>query len=296
MEKKKYQSRQRLENFLFVIPSLLFVAMVFYVPFLMSGYYSLTEWNGISKEPEFIGFENFVHIFTVDKTFIKAMLFTGKYMILFVAIVNVLGILLAVLLVKKLKTANLLRAIFFVPYIMSMIVVGFIWKFIFLQGFTTMESITGWGIFRLSWLGDEKLAFVSILLVSVWQALGFYVVLYIAGLQAIPEDVLEAAVVDGASGKAGFFKITLPLLGGSITTCIFLALTNAIKIFDVILALTGGGPGGATYSVTLDVYREAFQNNNFGLGSAKALILFITVLLLTNIVLKLLKSREADIC
>lgn len=295
MQKKKHLFKQHRENFIFVLPSLLLVAMVFYVPFFMSGYYSLTEWNGISKNPEFIGLDNFIHIFTVDKTFLKAMLFTGKYMILFVTVVNVLGLMLAVMLVKRLRTANLLRAVFFVPYIMSMIVVGFIWKFIFLQGFTTMEEMTGWGIFQLSWLGDEKLAFLSILLVSIWQALGFYVVLYIAGLQTIPEDVLEAAVVDGASGPAKFFRVTLPLLTGSITTCIFMALTNSIKIFDIILALTGGGPGGSTYSVTLDVYREAFQNNNFGLGSAKALILFVTVLLLTRVVLKLLQSKEVEL-
>lgn len=292
--RKKVRLKQWLENFIFVLPSFILVAMVFYIPFIMSGFYSLTKWNGIAKEPEFIGMDNFIYLFTADKTFFKAMLFTGKYMLFFVIIVNVLGLLLAVMLVKKLKTANLLRAVFFVPYIMSMIIVGFIWRFIFLQGFTSLEELTGWGIFQLSWLGDEGLAFISILIVSVWQALGFYMVLYIAGLQAIPEDVVEAAKVDGASGAAQFFRIKLPLLSGSITTCIFMALTSAIKIFDIILALTAGGPGGATYSATLDVYREAFQNNNFGLGSAKSLILFVTVLLLTKMVLKVLQSREVE--
>lgn len=295
MQKRNVKFRQRRENFLFVIPALVFVAVVFYVPFVMSGFYSLTEWNGISKNPKFIGLDNFIYIFNGDHTFLNSMLFTGKYLILFVILVNVLGLLLAVLLVKKLKTTNLLRACFFVPYILSMIIVGFIWKFIFLQGFSSLQEATGWPIFQMSWLGDEKLAFISIVIVSVWQALGFYVVLYIAGLQAIPEDVMEAAVVDGANGPAKFFKVTLPLLSSTITTCIFMALTNGIKIFDVILALTGGGPGGSTYSVTLDVYRETFQNNNFGLGSAKALILFVTVLLLTNVILKLLKSREVEL-
>lgn len=290
----KPNKKQGLENVFFVIPALLLVAMVFYVPFIMSGFYSLTEWNGISKEPTFVGLKNFITIFTTDQTFIKSMVFTAKYMVLFVVLVNVLGLALAVVLVKKLKTANILRAVFFLPYIMSMIIVGFIWKFIFLQGFTTLEKITGWGVFQLSWLGDEKLAFISIIFVSVWQALGFYVVLYIAGLQAIPEDVMEAAVMDGATGRTKFFKVTLPLLGTTITTCIFMALTNAIKVFDIILSLTAGGPGGSTYSATLDVYREAFQNNNFGLGSAKALILFVTILLFTTVVLKGLQSREVE--
>lgn len=294
MRGNKLQRKQGRENLFFVLPALCFVSLVFYIPFLMSGYYSLTKWDGISKTPEFIGFQNFADIFTKDETFLNAMAFTGKYMLLFVLLVNVLGLLLAVVLVKKLKTANLLRAVFFVPYIMSMIIVGFIWRFIFLQGFTSLDKLTGWGVFQMSWLGDKDLAFWSILIVSVWQALGFYVVLYIAGLQAIPEDVLEAAVVDGAAGRVRFFKITLPLLAGSVTTCIFMALTNAIKVFDIILALTGGGPGGSTYSATLDVYREAFQNNNYGLGSAKSLILFVTVLLLTKAVLNLLQRREVE--
>lgn len=294
MHRKKTGRKYGRENLMFTLPALLLVGLAFYIPFIMSGYYSLTKWDGISKEPQFIGIQNFIDIFTKDETFLDSLIFTGKYMLLFVVIVNVLGLLLAVLLVKKLKTANILRAVFFVPYIMSMIIVGFIWKFIFLQGFTALEEMTGWKIFQLSWLGDEKLAFWSIVIVSVWQAIGFYVVLYIAGLQALPEDVMEAAIVDGASGRTRFFKVTLPLLSGSITTCIFLSLTNAIKVFDIILALTGGGPGGSTYSATLDIYREGFQNNNYGLGSAKSLILFISVLLLTNVVLKLLHSREVE--
>ena len=147
----------------------------------------------------------------------------------------------------------------------------------------------------MSWLGDPKLAFYSVVLVGVWQSLGFYIVLYIAGLQAVPADVLEAATVDGATGRQRFFKVTLPLLGPSMTTCIFMSLTNGLKVFDIILALTKGGPGGSTYSVTLQIYKEAFQNNNYGLGSAESIIYFIVVLVVTQVVLKIFSSREVEL-
>lgn len=261
----------------------------------MSGYYSLTEWNGISKEPVFIGLKNFETLFSKGNDFVKSLLFTAKYTVVFMVIANVFSLLLAVILVKKLKTANLLRGVFFIPYIMSMTIVGFIWKFIFSQGFAKLFELTQMEFLNLSWLGDPKLAFYSVVFVGIWQSVGFYVVLYIAGLQAIPSDVLEAATVDGANGPEKFFRVTLPLLGPSITTCVFMSLTNSLKVFDIILALTKGGPGGSTYSVTLDIYREAFQNNNYGLGSAKSLLFFLIILILTQLVLKGFKSKEVAI-
>ena len=177
---------------------------------------------------------------------------------------------------------------------MSMTILGFICQFIFTQGFAKFADITGWGIWDLSWLGDPNLAFYSVAFVGIWQSLGFYVVLYIAGLQAVPADVLEAATVDGATKSQRFFRVTLPLLGPSITTCVFMSLTNGLKVYDIILALTKGGPGGSTYSVTLQIYKEAFQNNNYGLGSAESIIYFAIVLVLTQLVLKAFSSREVE--
>ena len=195
---------------------------------------------------------------------------------------------------KKLKTVKLLRAIFFIPYIFSLVVVGFIWKFIFSQGFDSLNKIMGLGIFNWSWLGDPKLAFISILFVSMWQSIGFYIIIYIAGLQAVSQDVLEAATIDGAGDMQKFIKVTLPMLAPAVTTCVFYALVNSIKIFDVILSLTAGGPGGSTYSVTFDIYREAFQNNAYGYGTAKAMILFVVVLIITMVQLKFFKGREIE--
>ncbi len=298
MERKPVSpmSRKALKDTLiFTAPAVIMVLLAMYIPFVMSGYYSLTEWNGISRNPVFIGFENFKTIFSSGSPeFVNALLFTFKYAALFIVFSNVFALALAVALSRKFRFANFLRGMFFLPYIMSMTIVGFIWKFIFTQGFEKLFEITGWSIWNYSWLGDGNLAFWSIVLVGVWQSLGFYIVLYVAGLQAIPTDVLEAASIDGANARQRFFRVILPLLGPSITTCMFMSLTNSLKVFDIILALTKGGPGGATYSATLDIYREAFQNNNYGLGSAKAIVFFVIVLILTQVVLKVFERREVE--
>lgn len=295
MFSSRRKRKEMLENVLFSIPALILASIMIYIPFIMSGYYSLTKWNGIAKEPQFIGIQNFKTILVESKGFINSLIFTGKYTIVFVICSNVFAIMLAVALTKKIKLANLFRGMFFVPYIMSMTIVGFIWKFIFSQGFAQLFKTTEWAWLNLSWLGDPKLAFYSVSFVGIWQQLGFYIVLYIAGLQAVPADVLEAATVDGANGLQKFFKVTLPLLGPSITTCIFMSLTNALKVFDIILALTKGGPGNSTYSVTLQIYNEAFTSNNYGLGSAESIVYFICVLVVTQLVLKVFSSREVDL-
>lgn len=285
---------ERLEFGFFTLPALICIALAFYVPFVMTIRYSLTKWNGISKHPKFVGLDNFRQILTGDSNFANAALFTLKYMLLYIVLVNVLAIALALILDMGLRSTNWLRAAFFVPYILSLVIVGFIWKFIFMQGFESLGASTGWHVFALSWLGEPGLAFVSILGVSIWQSVGFYMVIYIAGLQSIPGDLKEAATVDGAGPVRRFISVTLPLLAPSITISVFMALTNSIKVFDVILSLTAGGPGGTTYSVAYDIYRDTFQNNLYGYGTAKALILFVAVLLITIAQLTIFKRREVE--
>ncbi|CAM3929983.1 sugar ABC transporter permease [Cohnella lubricantis] len=279
---------------IFTIPVLICVAIAFYIPFVLTIKYSLLKWNGISKHGTFIGLDNFRQIFTGDTEFIDSVWFTAKFAVLYIIVINVLAILLAIVLDSKLKSKTFLRAAFFIPYILSLVVVGFIWKFIFMQGFESLGGSTGWSIFGWSWLGEEKLAFLSVLLVSIWQSIGFYLVIYIAGLQSVPEDLKEAALMDGAGPMRRFFSVTLPLLAPSVTIAVFMALTNSIKVFDVILSLTGGGPGSSTNSVAYNIYRDTFQNNLYGYGTAKALILFVGVLIITILQLTIFKRREVE--
>jgi raffinose/stachyose/melibiose transport system permease protein len=273
---------------------MILVAVVIYIPFVLSGYYSFMKWNGISRTPEFIGLGNFRTIFSSGGDFLKALIFTGKYTVLFMIFTNILALILAMALVQKFRLADTLRGMSFVPYIMSTVIIGFIWRFIFSSGFDTFYKLTGWGLFNWSWLGVPRLAFFSVVMVGVWQSLGFYIVLYIAGLEAMPHEVLEAAVVDGAAGLLKFRKVIFPLLLPSVATCMFMSLTNSLKLFDIVLALTRGGPGGTTYSATLSIYRDAFMDNRYGLGAAESLIFFIIVLGLTQIVLHLFRSDNMD--
>ena len=288
------KKKERLESVLYTIPAIVLVCVVFYIPFVMGGYYSLTKWNGIAKEPVFIGFKNYMTLFESSSGFLTSLGFTARYTILFMILANVFALAIAVALTKKIVGVSVFRSMFFIPYIMSMTIVGFIWKFIFSQGFAVLYEKTSLEFLNWSWLGSGKLALYSVVFVGVWQALGFYIVLYIAGLQAVPTDVLEAATIDGANGVNKFFRVTLPLLKPSIITCVFMSLTNSLKVFDIILALTKGGPGESTYSATMDIYREAFQKNNYGLGSAKAIVFFVIVLVITQLVMKLMNSIDKD--
>ncbi|MEI7025848.1 carbohydrate ABC transporter permease [Paenibacillus sp. y28] len=286
--------KNKLEMLVFVGPALVLILLMAEIPFVMSLYYSLTKWNGIGKTIEFIGLKNFTELFTADAAFWKTMLFTLQYTVFNVILTNVAAIVLAVVLTKALKSANILRAAFFVPYIVSLVIIGFIWKFIFTKGFEALFTLTGWGFFEWSWLGDVKLAFTSVLFVSVWQAVGFYMMIYITGLQSVPGDVLEAAEIDGATGLTRFFKITLPLLMPSFTIAVFLSLANSLKIFDIIYTLTFGGPGNATRSVTLDIYTEAFVNNRFGYATAKSLMFVVLILIITLVQVNFFKSKEVE--
>lgn len=295
MFKTNKNGRRKFDFAICVIPAIIFVLIEIYIPFFMTTFYSLTTWNGVSSKVKFVGLKNFIDIFHGDENFNAALLFTLKYTILFVVIVNVIAILLALALDKKMKTTNILRGVFFIPYIMSLVVVGFVWKFILGNGFTSLFNSTKIGVFNIDWLGQPKFAFISILFVSIWQAVGFYMVIYIAGLQSVPKDILEAATVDGAGPVKKFFSVTLPMLMPSVTVCVFMALTNAIKLYDVIVSLTAAGPAGSTASITYDIYREEFQNNNYGYGTAKALILFVIIMVITLTQVTFFKSKEVDV-
>ncbi|WP_261304476.1 carbohydrate ABC transporter permease [Paenibacillus andongensis] len=287
-------ARSYTEFLVFVTPAMIFILLAAIIPFLMSLYYSLTKWNGVGKNIKFIGLDNFIELFTTDTGSLQSLLFTLLYGILNVILTNVIAITLAVILTKALKSKAVLRAAFFIPNIISLVIIGFIWKFVFTRVFEALHEATHWSLFQWSWLGDQHLAFISIVLVSVWQSVGFYMMIYITGLQSIPSELNEAASIDGVEGLKRFFKITLPLLMPSLTVAFFLTIANSLKVFDIIYTLTFGGPGGATTSITMDIYNEAFVNNRFGYATAKSLLFVVLILLITILQVKFFKSKEVE--
>ena len=279
----------------FTLPAFIAILLSVEVPFVMSIFYSFTKWNGLDKVPEFIGLANYVEALTNDPDMIQALFFTLTLSIFTVVLTNALALLIAVLLDSNIKGKNPLRVAFYAPNIISMIVIGYIWRFIFSKGFDSFYELTNSPLFMLSWLGDADMAFISVVLVSVWQALGFYMVIYIAGLQTVPGELIEAAMIDGATAVSRFFRITLPLIMPSITVAVFYSLSNGLKAFDVIFSLTNGGPGNATAPIALDIYKTAFIISRFGYGTAKSVILFLLILLLTFFQVKMFKSREVEV-
>jgi raffinose/stachyose/melibiose transport system permease protein len=275
-------------------PAILVILLFVEIPFLMSIAYSFTKWNGLDKVPKFIGLRNYIELFTNDTDMGHAIKFTLLFTVIVVVLTNLIALLIAVILDSNVKGRNVLRAAFYIPNIISLIIIGYMWRFIFSRGFDSFYAITHLGLFQLSWLGDSRLAFASVVLVSVWQSIGFYMVIYIAGLQTVPREQLEAAVIDGAGPVTRFFRITLPLIMPSVTVCVFYSLSNALKTFDVIFSLTFGGPGTVTASVALDIYKTAFSDSRFGYGSAKSVILFLLILFVTILQLGAFKRREVE--
>ncbi len=293
---KKYnKARAQLFQFTaYVAPAFVFITVFVGIPFLMCVYNSFRKWNGISKSTKFVGMKNYIKLFTDDPVFIESLRFTFLYTVCVVLLINVLALLITVLLEGKIKGKGFFRAAFYIPNIVSMVIIGFIWKFICTRVFEAVEQATGLGIFALSWLGDSKLAVVTTILVSVWQALGFYIVIYIAGMQSVPDELEEAAIIDGAGSVRRFFSVTLPMIMPSISFCMFYSVANSLKMCELIFSLTGGGPGSATTPIALDIYNTAFNNNNFGYGSAKSVVLFIIVCVISVIQVNFFKSKEVE--
>ena len=292
LAKRKFNST--LTFFIFVLPAFAAVLLSVEIPFIMSIGYSFTRWNGLDRVPVFIGLENYKELISDDPAMMNALSFTFRQAVFVVLLINVIALVLAVLLDSEIRGKNALRAAFFIPNIMSLIVIGYIWRFIFSRSLDSFHEIIKLPFLMYSWLGDPKLAFVSVTLVTVWQAIGFYIIIYIAGLQVIPQDLIEAAMIDGAGQISRFFKITIPLLMPAITVAVFYSISNSLKSFDVIFSLTSGGPGTSTTPIALDIYRTAFITSRFGYGTAKSVFLFLLILSITFFQIKLFKKWEVE--
>ncbi|CAH0121206.1 MULTISPECIES: carbohydrate ABC transporter permease [unclassified Paenibacillus] len=284
-----------MHQWVFVGPALLFFAVIVIIPFLMNIYYSFTEWNGISSNMNFIGFDNYKHIIMNDTDFRNAFWFTIRFSVAEIVLTNVVGFALALLLTQALKSKNVLRTVFFMPNVIGGLLLGFIWQFIFVKGFSAIGEATGWGFFELPWLGDAPTAFWGIVIVAVWQGAGYLMIIYIAALGNVPKDMLEAATIDGANRWQVLRRITIPLIMPAFTICLFLTISWAFKMFDLNLSLTKGGPFNSTESVALNIYQEAFRNDKYGLGTAKSLIFFVAVALISLIQVAYTKKKEVEV-
>lgn len=284
MKKKEY--------LLFLLPCGIAMSLFLLVPLAMGIYYSFTDWNGLFNK--WISFENYLNLFK-DSTFKDSLLFTFKFTFVASLVVNIVAVSLALLVTRKQSKLNtLFRTFFFMPNLIGGIILGFIWQFIFIRAFSAIANMTGVQLFD-GWLSNASTGFWGLIILFVWQMAGYMMVIYISFLNNIPDEIIEAADIDGANGWTKFWKIKVPMIMPAFTICLFLTLSNAFKIYDQNLALTNGGPYNSTQMVSMNIYNEAFQMRNMGYAQAKAVVFLIIIIFVSAIQLKITSSKETQL-
>ena len=292
-EKKKTMKLKNVPFYLMTVPALLLFAIFHTYPALQGIYYSFTNWDGLSFTYDFVGIKNYVNLFK-DLNILNSYLFTFKFAIISTVLVNVLSLLIAIGLNAKIKGKNFFRATYFLPNVLGVLIVGFIFNFIFSNVIPNLGDKLDIGFLSINILGSDKFAWLGIVIVAVWQACAFNVILYLSGLQTVPSELYEASSLDGANKWQEFWKITFPMIAPFFTINMVLSMKNFLMVFDQIVALTGGGPGRATESISLLIYKGGFQGGEFAYQSANSVIYFIVIVVISVIQIKVLQKREMD--
>ncbi|MDY4771148.1 MAG: carbohydrate ABC transporter permease [Lachnospiraceae bacterium] len=269
---------------IFVLPTLLAFTLFFIIPFIMGIVLSFCKFTTVTNA-SFVGLNNYIRAFS-NKDFLNALWFTVKFTVVSVITVNVFAFLLAYALTRGIKGTNLFRTTFFMPNLIGGIVLGYIWQLL-INGVLARFGVTI--------MSDAKYGFWGLVILMNWQLIGYMMIIYIAGIQNISTDVLEAAKIDGATKFQTLTKVTIPMVMSSVTICLFLTLTNSFKLFDQNLALTAGGPAKKTSMLALDIYTTFYNRNGWeGVGQAKAVIFFVLVGILALSQLYFTRSKEVE--
>jgi len=275
----------------FVIPGLILYTLLVIFPIFVGLFFSITNWNGVSQTYKVVGVKNYVAMFQ-DRRMVNAVLFTLRYTVMFTAAVVVLSLLLALLLNMKIRAQTLFRTILFFPAVLSLVVIGLMWNEIFYRLGPIIGEALDIEVLKTNILASGKLAQFGVLLVNVWQGLAIPTTLFIAGLQVIPNELYEAATLDGALLWQKFKSITVPFLLPVINVVLVLTMKAGLTIFDIIRGMTDGGPGRATESISLLIYRNAFTENRYSFGVAQSVVLFIVIALISFAQFSILGKNE----
>lgn len=290
---RKIKKPKNIAIYLMTVPAVLLFAMFHTFPAIQGIFYSFTNWDGLSLTYDFVGLKNYYYLFQ-DENVLHSYLFTFKFAFVSTVLVNVLSLLIAIGLNEKIKFKNFFRAVYFLPNILSVLIVGYIFNYLFANVLPLLGEKLGIDVLSTNILGNEKLAWIGIVIVTVWQACAFNTILYLAGLQTVPLELYEAASLDGASKWQKFWHITFPMIAPFFTINMVLAMKNFLMVFDQVVALTGGGPGKATQSISLLIYTGGFQGGEFAYQSANAVIYFIVIMIVSIVQIKFLQKREVD--
>ncbi len=296
MQSKQRERKDNLTLLLFVLPALAVHAVFKLYPAFSGMFYSMTNWNGVNKTYDFIWLENFSRLLD-DVYFWKSILFTLRYVAVMVVLANAAALTLAVAIETRRRACGLFRTVFYMPNMISMVIGGYMWMFIFTKVlYYLADHYTALSFLDHSWIGDPNFSFIAIIIVAAWGAVGYLMIIYMAALRGVPEQLKEAARLDGANAWQTFWRVIFPLIRHAITICVFWMLNSAFQVFDVVYTLTGGGPGRATQTVALNIYEEAFRGNiQYGYATAKSTVLFLIVLVITALQLSLMKRKEEEL-
>jgi multiple sugar transport system permease protein len=285
--RKRPRGWRRYEGLLYVAPVFLGIIAFQLIPIVVSMYLSLADWNGISS-PRFIGLQNFKEMFTEDPLYLQTLRNTIVFTLGAIPATTILAFLLALLCNRRVRGIAAFRAAYFAPFITSIVAIGYIWYWIYKpdQGvLNSMLSVVG--IHGPAWLSHPNLAMISVIIVSVWQGAGYPMVIFLAGLQGIPEDLYESASIDGASKSQQLFRITVPLMTPSIFFVLITQFITSFQVFGVIYVMTHGGPGHSTSVYIYYLYQVAFSYGRFGYAAAMAWVLFVILGVITFVQWKL---------
>ncbi len=273
--------QQALYGVLYLLPGFLVILLFSIIPMILAVYFSFTKYD-LYSAPEFIGIANYLNILK-SSTFYDALWNTAKYVIITVPIQTLLALLIAVMIADKLRGVYgaVLKSTIFIPVIISQIAAAAVWKVMFKTKGGLVNLFFGlFGMDEVNWLGAKALAFLCICIVTIWKNVGYYMVIYYAGVMGIPQEQQEAAVMDGASAFQRFWYVTIPNLKPISYLIVTLGVISSFQIFDIVYQLTGGGPGTSTITLAYMVYNYAFSNQKMGYASAIAVILLLFVLLI----------------
>jgi raffinose/stachyose/melibiose transport system permease protein len=269
----------------FTLPTVIAFLIAFFIPFLLGIYLSFTKFSTVTNS-QWVGVTNYIRAFTEDRDFLNAAGFTAKFAVVSIILINVIAFLLALLLTRKIKGTNLFRTVFFMPNLIGGIVLGYIWQLL----------INGVLInFGVDITYSANYGFWGLVILMNWQMVGYMMIIYIAGIQSIPSELIEAAKIDGANGWQTLKSIIIPMVMPAVTICTFLTVTNSFKLFDQNLALTAGAPGRASAMLALDIFNTFYGRVGYeGIGQAKAVMFFIIVGLIVLLQLLLTRNKEIE--
>ena len=270
---------------LFTLPTLIAFLIAFFIPFILGIYLSFTQFTTVT-DSQWVGISNYIRAFTEDNNFVNAAIFAVKFALVSVVSINLVAFFLAVLLTRKVKGTNLFRTVFFMPNLIGGIVLGYIWQLI----------INGILInFGVDITYSANYGFWGLVVLMNWQMAGYMMVIYIAGIQGISPELIEAAKIDGANSWQILKSITVPMVMPAVTICTFLTVSNSFKLFDQNLALTAGAPARASSMLALDIFNTFYGRNGYeGVGQAKAVIFFIFVAIIVLLQLRLTRNKEVE--